>query len=166
MYVLLIVVCPFVLFLLAIMLSDLLRYTDSDYPFGIFKLFLYVIYVIHFYKLVLVMGIAQILQTWCQTPINKPNQLHVIRMCILISAYVRIAKPFIMDLSLPEHVLSLIFMWFRVDLTIVLLLGLHLSFYCCLFLYPVLPFTPRYLKTPILKGKVNTTLSEHFQHPI
>jgi hypothetical protein len=30
----------FVLFLLAIVLSVLLRYTDSDYPFGIFKLFL------------------------------------------------------------------------------------------------------------------------------
>ena len=39
MYVLLIVVCPFALFLLAIVLSVLLRYTDSDYPFGIFKLF-------------------------------------------------------------------------------------------------------------------------------
>ena len=38
MYVLWIVVCPFVLFLLAIVLS-VLRYTDSDYPFGIFKLF-------------------------------------------------------------------------------------------------------------------------------
>ena len=38
-YVLQIVVCPFVLFLLAIVLSVLLRYTDSDYPFGIFKLF-------------------------------------------------------------------------------------------------------------------------------
>ena len=35
-----IVVCPFVLFLLAIVLYVLLRYTDSDYPFGIFKLFL------------------------------------------------------------------------------------------------------------------------------
>ena len=34
-----ILVCPFVLFLLAIVLSVLLRYTDSDYPFGIFKLF-------------------------------------------------------------------------------------------------------------------------------
>ena len=33
------VVCPFVLFLLAIALSVLLRYTDSDYPFGIFKLY-------------------------------------------------------------------------------------------------------------------------------
>jgi hypothetical protein len=40
MYVLLIVVCPFVLFLLAIVLSVLLRNTDSDCPFGIFKLFL------------------------------------------------------------------------------------------------------------------------------
>jgi len=29
----------FVLFLLAIVLSVLLRYTDADYPFGIFKLF-------------------------------------------------------------------------------------------------------------------------------
>ena len=29
-----------VLFLLSIVLSVLLRYTDSDYPFGIFKLFL------------------------------------------------------------------------------------------------------------------------------
>ena len=31
----------FVLFLLAIVLSVLHRYTDSDYPFGIFKLFLH-----------------------------------------------------------------------------------------------------------------------------
>ena len=38
MCVLLIVVGPFVLFLLAIVLS-VLRYTDSDCPFGIFKLF-------------------------------------------------------------------------------------------------------------------------------
>ena len=46
MYVLLIVVCPFVLFLLAIVLSVLLRYTDSDFSFGIFKLFFqqYLIY--------------------------------------------------------------------------------------------------------------------------
>ena len=41
MYVLWIVVCPFVLFLLAIVLSVLFRYTDSDYPFGISKLFLW-----------------------------------------------------------------------------------------------------------------------------
>jgi hypothetical protein len=34
----------FVLFLLAIVLSVLLRYTDSDCPFGIFKLFLFNIY--------------------------------------------------------------------------------------------------------------------------
>jgi len=40
MYALLIVVCPFVLFLLAIVLSVFLRYTDYDGPFGIFKLFL------------------------------------------------------------------------------------------------------------------------------
>ena len=40
MYVLLIVLCPFVLFLLVIVLSVLLRYTDSDCPFGNFKLFL------------------------------------------------------------------------------------------------------------------------------
>ena len=44
MYVLLIVVCPFVLFHLAIVLSVLVRYTDSDYPFGIFKLFLETFY--------------------------------------------------------------------------------------------------------------------------
>jgi hypothetical protein len=37
MCVLVTVVCPFVLFLLAIVLSVLLRYMDSDYPFGIFK---------------------------------------------------------------------------------------------------------------------------------
>jgi len=35
-----IVVCPFHLFLLAIVLSVLLRFTDFDYPFDIFKLLL------------------------------------------------------------------------------------------------------------------------------
>ena len=40
MYVLQIIVCPLLLFLLAIVLSVLHRYTDSDYPFDIFKLFL------------------------------------------------------------------------------------------------------------------------------
>ena len=35
-----IVVCPFVFFLLSIVLSVLLRFTYSDYTFGIFKLFL------------------------------------------------------------------------------------------------------------------------------
>ena len=39
-YVLYIVVCSCVLFHLAIVLSVLLRITDSDYPFGIFKLVL------------------------------------------------------------------------------------------------------------------------------
>jgi hypothetical protein len=38
--VLLIVVCPFVRFLLVIVLSVLLRYTDYNGPFGVFKLFL------------------------------------------------------------------------------------------------------------------------------
>jgi len=40
MYVLLIVVCTFVLFLLAIVFSVLLRFTNSDCHFDIFKLFL------------------------------------------------------------------------------------------------------------------------------
>ena len=40
MYVLWIVVCLFVLFLLVVVLSVFLRYTDSYCPFGIFKLFL------------------------------------------------------------------------------------------------------------------------------
>ena len=35
-----IVVCPFVLHLLAIVLSVRLRFTDFDYPFGILKPFL------------------------------------------------------------------------------------------------------------------------------
>ena len=39
-YVLQIVVCPFVIFPLAIVLSVILQFTDYDYPFGIFKLFL------------------------------------------------------------------------------------------------------------------------------
>ena len=38
-YVLQIVVCPFSPFLLTTVLSVLLRFTDSNYPFGIFKLF-------------------------------------------------------------------------------------------------------------------------------
>jgi hypothetical protein len=40
MYVLQIVVCPFVLLCLVIVLSVLLRYTNSDYAFGMFKLFI------------------------------------------------------------------------------------------------------------------------------
>jgi hypothetical protein len=44
-YVLLIVVSPFVLFILAIVLSVLLQFTDSDYPFCFFQTLLY-IYVI------------------------------------------------------------------------------------------------------------------------
>jgi hypothetical protein len=40
MCVLWIIYCPFVLFLLAIVLSVLLRYADFDYPIGIFNSFL------------------------------------------------------------------------------------------------------------------------------
>ena len=40
-YVLQIVVCRFVLFHLAIVMS-VLPYTDSDYPFGIFKLYIHI----------------------------------------------------------------------------------------------------------------------------
>jgi hypothetical protein len=43
----------FVLFLLAIMLSVLLRYTDSDYPFGIFKLFFHAQLISKFVKITL-----------------------------------------------------------------------------------------------------------------
>ena len=43
---LLIVVCSFVLFVLAIVLSVLLRYRNPDCPFGIFKLFLYSLYIL------------------------------------------------------------------------------------------------------------------------
>jgi hypothetical protein len=46
--------CTFVLFLLAIVLSVLLRYTDSDYPFGIFKLF--PLQCFYFYYVVLKLG--------------------------------------------------------------------------------------------------------------
>jgi hypothetical protein len=54
MYVLSIVVCPFVLFLLAIVLSVLLRYTVSDCPFGIFKLYLEVVAQLSHYSLIFV----------------------------------------------------------------------------------------------------------------
>ena len=39
-----IVVCPFFRFLLDIVLAVPLRFTDSDFPFGIFKLFFYEMY--------------------------------------------------------------------------------------------------------------------------
>ena len=45
-YVLQIVVCPFVLFLLVIVVSVLHRFTNSDYPFAIFKLFLQFRYIV------------------------------------------------------------------------------------------------------------------------
>ena len=43
LYSFLLAIVMSVLLLLAIVLSVLLRYTDSEYPFGIFKLFLKVI---------------------------------------------------------------------------------------------------------------------------
>jgi hypothetical protein len=43
LYVLRIVDCPFILFLLVIVLSVLLLFTDSDYPFRIVKPFLYLL---------------------------------------------------------------------------------------------------------------------------
>jgi len=44
MYVLLIVICPFVLFRLAIVLSVILQYTNSDCTFGTFKFVLSFVY--------------------------------------------------------------------------------------------------------------------------
>jgi hypothetical protein len=46
MYILYIIACSFVLFLLAIVLTVPLRYTNSDYPFDIFKLLLWHIAII------------------------------------------------------------------------------------------------------------------------
>jgi hypothetical protein len=53
MYVLSIVVRPFVLFLMAIVLSVLLRHTVSDCPFGIFKLFIVTYSIIYLLKICL-----------------------------------------------------------------------------------------------------------------
>ena len=53
-YVLQIVVYPFVIFLLTIVLSVLSRFTNSDYPFGIFKLFFSEIWIF-----------CQLIHGWC-----------------------------------------------------------------------------------------------------
>ena len=50
------VVGPFILYLLAIVFS-VLRFTDSDYPFGILKLFLSLYFVIYFVKKHRMMGL-------------------------------------------------------------------------------------------------------------
>ena len=42
--------CPFLLFLLTIVVSGLFRFMDSDYPFSIFKLFLHSWYILQFGK--------------------------------------------------------------------------------------------------------------------
>ena len=49
--VLQIVICPFVFFLLVFVLSVLLRFTASNYPFDIFKLFLHLYFCIFFHSL-------------------------------------------------------------------------------------------------------------------
>jgi hypothetical protein len=52
-HVLLMFVCPFVLFLLGIVISVLRRYTNYDFPVGIFQLFLPIIYVQSFNEFIL-----------------------------------------------------------------------------------------------------------------
>jgi len=54
-------VCPFVLFLLAIVLS-VLQYTDSDYHFGIFKLFLFKMYMFRFGEFLFRHGLGYIVE--------------------------------------------------------------------------------------------------------
>ena len=68
MYVLQIVVCPFVLFLLAIVLYVFLRFTDSDWPFSIFKLFL------NLTREVTDQGLG--VGLWCLTPLLIIFQLY------------------------------------------------------------------------------------------
>ena len=64
--VLQVIVCPFVRFLLAIVLSVLLRYTDSDYPFGIFKLFLHM--KIHRNQIINISLFSQLMIGWWFVP--------------------------------------------------------------------------------------------------
>jgi hypothetical protein len=56
---------PLVLFLLAITLSVLLRYTDSDYPFGILKLFVHGLWPVEL-KIIISLLIFFFLLKWCQ----------------------------------------------------------------------------------------------------
>ena len=44
--------CPFVIFSLASVLTALLQFTDSDYPFGIFKQTFYHVFYCYYSKLV------------------------------------------------------------------------------------------------------------------
>jgi len=69
-YALYIVVCPFVFFVLTTVLSVLLRYTDSDYPFGIFKLFLQLCSVQSF-----VASTLRLLRSW-QSQNTLPTMVH------------------------------------------------------------------------------------------
>ena len=86
MYVLLIVFCPFVLFLLAIVLSVLLRYTDTDCPFGIFKPFFFNAHRIYKCKLVIVVGMLQIHYSPLQQKANPNEQTSLLaRVMINVS---------------------------------------------------------------------------------
>ena len=76
-YVLQIVACPFVRFLMAIVLSVPLRFTDSDYPFGIFKLFLCEKYI----RFVCYLFFAR---TFSQLCISRKTFLDDWRICIVV----------------------------------------------------------------------------------
>ena len=71
-YVLQIVVCSFVLFLLAIIVLSVLRFTDSHYPFGIFKLILIICQFCHifFYQ-----GCHQFMYHWLCVNIHNLKKL-------------------------------------------------------------------------------------------
>jgi hypothetical protein len=64
-------VCPFVFFLLAIVLYVLLRYTDSDCLFGVFKLF------IHLYSLTIIniskINMRRAITTWKHNVIDTTD---------------------------------------------------------------------------------------------
>ena len=115
-----IVVCPFVLFLLAIVLSVLLRYTDSDYSFGIFKLFYAItICYLSFYR-------NQEADWWNinEYNLNKvmPNALHYIVTRGNISMFINI-KPSWLKASIKmyfynEHLMKinkLVLRWWRIN---------------------------------------------------
>jgi hypothetical protein len=64
----------FILFLLAIVLSVLLRYTDSDCPFGIFKLFLRIYWIVpKKYLLLLDQTILPHFRSSIDRPLNLPQ---------------------------------------------------------------------------------------------
>jgi hypothetical protein len=68
-----IVVCPFVVFLLAIVLS-VLRFTDSDYPFSIFNLFSIVLSVFRFTDSYYPFGIFKLFIPMPESLLNIPKK--------------------------------------------------------------------------------------------